>query len=90
MPLKNLVNSHLQFKALIPDDIFDEFIADDSVEVSAGYASFQDLVAAERFIFLPELYPKYNLQIVKANYHTLKNALLPEEAVSEQEYQLLR
>jgi hypothetical protein len=55
--LKDLVNSYLGDRILIPGDCVDEFLAYDSVEVEASYALFRDLTAAELFNFIPEIYP---------------------------------
>jgi hypothetical protein len=55
--LKDLVSSHLHDRVLIPGDSVDEFLAYDSVEVEASFASFRDLMAAGIFEFVPELYP---------------------------------
>jgi hypothetical protein len=54
---KDLVNSYLYDRVLIPGDSVDEFLAYDSIEVEASYASFRDLIAAKLFNFIPELSP---------------------------------
>jgi hypothetical protein len=90
--LKDLVNSYLHDRVLIPGDSVDEFLAYDSVEVEASYASLRDLMAAELFDFVPELYPPayYRDKWPRPTLNLRDKLFARQQTVTEREYHLLR
>ena len=90
--LKRLVNSYLHDRILVPGDSVDEYLAYDSVQVDASCASMRDLIRAELFNFIPELFPRsYFRDKWPKPTLNLRNKLFVEpQAVSERDYQLLR
>jgi hypothetical protein len=89
--LKDLVNAYLEGTAVVPGDCVDEFLAYDSVEVDASYACFQDLMAAELYTFIPELWPRayYNGSWPRPTLKLRDQLFIQQKFVTESERQLL-